>query len=346
MSTVNTSVNSNGKLTLENVAGNLLLYLREFFGEGIQEAHLDPLTTIMRIASLYFRPEGTKLKFDVRSISFDLPNSTQGIVRRVSKSSRSNVTLLKKSIEDFVKYYNLANQSLRTLAELAIKGLEKFSKCYSEPLDNPVSHCLEFYASILKKALENQTTTSSVASLNSSSSSLFNLSLNLAPNLAPLTLATQPTPLNLLSTSPPTSTPSSLTVVKQKKKKQQQQQQHHQTEIKIDIEAKCESDDNNNNNNSNNNNSSNNVKEDNPIIGNINSIFVNDNESKDSTDLEDLQDYKELWTQAQIEIVITIFTEMNKQYEEQRYIEVASYLDSIDNILSTKDYKLTSQSNL
>jgi hypothetical protein len=121
---------------------------------------LDPLTTIIRIYSLSFRPQDTKLTFSPFSISFDYPTSPyyiQGARRKYSRkrSSRNDITLLKKSIEQFINSYNLNHKQLRMFAEGSIKGLTKFHKCYSSRPEDPIVHCVEFYIAILQNALAN-----------------------------------------------------------------------------------------------------------------------------------------------------------------------------------------------
>lgn len=156
-------------------------YASLFTSAGTITPELDFLTTIIKLHTLKFRPLGTKLSFSNDSISFDLPTSPiciQGAKRRYSKkrSSRNDVTILKRCIENFIKHCNLNHKQLNSFAQGCIAGLRQLYKVYEtncrdsekrvsmeididskSTLDitpEPVLHCIEFYISILEKALD------------------------------------------------------------------------------------------------------------------------------------------------------------------------------------------------
>lgn len=119
---------------------------------------LDPMTTLIRLYSLLFRPKDTKLTFEPFSITFDyptIPSYLQGGKRKFSgkRSSRNDITLLKKSIEIFLSKYNVKNTKLRIFIDGAIRGLKKFHLCYSSQPEDPIVHCVEFYISMLQNSL-------------------------------------------------------------------------------------------------------------------------------------------------------------------------------------------------
>lgn len=122
---------------------------------------LHPLTTILRLYSLYFHPFETKLTFYHYGIRFDRPNQLQGSIRTISqlvhgeKACRNDVTLLKNIIEEFIRDYDInEDEEIKIFAMGAIKGLEKLRNCYFKNDPNtPIVHCLEFYIKILQEAI-------------------------------------------------------------------------------------------------------------------------------------------------------------------------------------------------
>lgn len=166
---------------------------------------LDPLTTIMRLATLHLRPKGTKLSFTKHSMLFDLPTTPihwQGIWRTISSfsgihSCRNDLSVLKNTIlsfrtsaQDMVIGNSSSNSNTSTssinssndtiavrhskFTSAAIKGLTKLKQCYDESPDDPIVHCIEFYIALLKEPPRSPMLTSLTSS---SSSTLSTLSL-------------------------------------------------------------------------------------------------------------------------------------------------------------------------
>lgn len=181
---------------------------------------LDPLTTIMRLATLHLRPQGTKLSFTKHSMLFDLPTTPihwQGIWRTISffsgiHSCRNDLSVLKNSILAFRISSSLTASSSSSgnnssddsssggsstssevgdttamrhakFTSAAIKGLTKLKQCYDEIPNDPIVHCIEFYIALLKEPPRSPMLTSLTSSSSSSvSSSMPSLSSDESPN--------------------------------------------------------------------------------------------------------------------------------------------------------------------
>lgn len=151
-------INNNGGSSSEDVADNIIV--------------LDPLTTIMRLATLHLRPKGTKLSFTKHSMLFDLPTTPihwQGIWRTISffsgiHSCRNDLSVLKNAILAFrrIDINDSTNTSIVSNGDTAavrhakfttaaIKGLTKLKQCYDEIPNDPIVHCIEFYIALLKE---------------------------------------------------------------------------------------------------------------------------------------------------------------------------------------------------
>lgn len=113
---------------------------------------LDPLSTIVRLYSLVFRPAGTKLFIENHAISFNYPTCYQGVIRYHKQASRHDIRVLKQSIEDFMHMYNLSHPQIAALAQGAVHGLKKFSLCYSKT-SNLALHSIEYYMLIISRGL-------------------------------------------------------------------------------------------------------------------------------------------------------------------------------------------------
>ena len=89
----------------------------------------DPLTTIIRLYTLQYRPSETKLDFSFGTMNFDLPTPSipflQWFYRRLKRVGKDDIIVLKETINQFLKIYNLNLPQIRAFAIGAIKGLEK-----------------------------------------------------------------------------------------------------------------------------------------------------------------------------------------------------------------------------
>ena len=138
----------------------MLAQLLKSLFETASVSTLDPLTTIIRLYTLHFRPEETKLSFENFSVVFDYPKKIfddliqlQGANRTMKRSSGKDLTMLKIVIEDFVKTYNMRNKQIKYFVNGCILGLKRLQKCYDKNLaGKPVAHSIELYIKILEGA--------------------------------------------------------------------------------------------------------------------------------------------------------------------------------------------------
>lgn len=153
---------------------------------------LDPLTTIMRLATLHLRPKGTKLSFTKHSMLFDLPTTPvhwQGIWRTLASlsgihSCRNDLSVLKNAILSFRTQLSTSSNiavgdvddktTVRhaKFTTAAIKGLTQLKQCYDEISNDPIVHCIEFYIALLKEPPRSPMLVSLTSPSSSSMSSL------------------------------------------------------------------------------------------------------------------------------------------------------------------------------
>lgn len=113
---------------------------------------LDPLSTLIRIHTLAFRPTGTKICIENNALCFHSPAFGQGALRFRKGVSRNDIHVLKHTIQKAVAWYNLKHPQIRFLAQGAIKGLEKFAQCYNQT-SNLAAHSIAYYILIIRTEL-------------------------------------------------------------------------------------------------------------------------------------------------------------------------------------------------
>ena len=118
---------------------------------------LDPLTVIVKLAILSFKPPGTKITISENKVQFQSPGPWQSLCRYVYSNTKSDLHYLYNPIyfacelylsEDYISQYN----TLPELFNMALKGLDHMLKTYT---NCPIIHLVIFYyKELIKRALD------------------------------------------------------------------------------------------------------------------------------------------------------------------------------------------------
>jgi len=117
---------------------------------------LDPLSSIIRLSVLSFKPNGTKISINSNKISYQSPNIIQGSIRWGNGDTRDDLHNLCEPIEKAIEWYNVNNICINQIFQYALEGLVKLRKVYKseDQSSNLVCHSLSYYINILTKILE------------------------------------------------------------------------------------------------------------------------------------------------------------------------------------------------
>jgi len=137
---------------IKSVYEGLNIYRKNFPTEHRQI--LDPLTTMIKLAILGYKPQGTKLAIDNNKIYFQEPSFTQGLLRWAYGNKRYELHHLLNPIIKAVKRCDLTNPSIRSIFTLAINGLERLKSSYNNN-SSVVIHSLDLYTTIISNVLAN-----------------------------------------------------------------------------------------------------------------------------------------------------------------------------------------------
>ena len=113
---------------------------------------LDPLTTMIKLALLGFKPTGTKLAIDRNRIYFQEPTILQGVWRWVYGNKRYELHHLLNPIIKAVKRYDINNPSIKRIFQCAVVGLDRLKNSYNND-SSLVNHSLDLYMSIINNVL-------------------------------------------------------------------------------------------------------------------------------------------------------------------------------------------------
>jgi len=110
---------------------------------------LDPLTCIIRLGILSFKPEGTKISINQNKISYNDPNIFQGTIRWGYGDNRNDLHNLFKPILRSTQWYNMSDKIINDLFKFAVKGLIKLKKAYN--INSIICHSIDHYIDIIEK---------------------------------------------------------------------------------------------------------------------------------------------------------------------------------------------------
>lgn len=132
---------------------NVVTYLYQtFYNKKQKKEILDPLTTIIRLAVLSFKNDGTKIGISNNTFYLQEPNILQAPIRWGYGDKRDDLHNLYKPIEKCLEWYNIHKYPfLRNIYLSAIDGLNKLKISYSN-YDNEssiISHSLSHYSNII-----------------------------------------------------------------------------------------------------------------------------------------------------------------------------------------------------
>jgi len=116
---------------------------------------LDPLTTIIKISLLNFKPIGTKLGFNEHSVYLQEPEFFQGALRWSYGQKREDLHRIGHPIEKFEEWYGLDKYTKKIL-EYCLEGLKKLKNTYessSKVGSNLVVHTIKHYSNTIKEMI-------------------------------------------------------------------------------------------------------------------------------------------------------------------------------------------------
>ena len=126
------------------------LYLNFFNSKP--DSILDPLTCLIRLGILEFKPIHTKISINNNKITYCEPHIFQGTVRWSNGDNREDIHNIYNPIIKSLQWYDVENQDIKNILIFSIKGLNKLKKTY-EP-NSTIAHSLEYYSDYIKKRLK------------------------------------------------------------------------------------------------------------------------------------------------------------------------------------------------
>ena len=125
-------------------------FLVSFF-EVKRDSILDPLTCIIRLGILEFKPIGTKISLNNNKIKYNDPSVIQGALRWSNGDNREDLHNLFNPLKKAVLWYDVNNSEIKNLIDYSIRGLQKLQSSYNK--NSVISHSMQYYIDYLKNSI-------------------------------------------------------------------------------------------------------------------------------------------------------------------------------------------------
>lgn len=125
-------------------------FLVSFF-ETKRDSILDPLTCIIRLGILEFKPIGTKISLNNNKIKYNDPSVIQGALRWSNGDNREDLHNLFNPLKKAVLWYDVNNSEIKNIIDYSIRGLQKLQSSYNK--NSVISHSMQYYIDYLKNSI-------------------------------------------------------------------------------------------------------------------------------------------------------------------------------------------------
>lgn len=116
---------------------------------------LEPLTTIVTLAIISFKPVGTKIAISSNKIYIQPPNAVQGALRWTYGNNREEIHFLLKPIFRAIQIYKpWSDDSIKSIFMSAVNGLKLLKNSYNND-SSTLCHALDLYINIIDNSLKN-----------------------------------------------------------------------------------------------------------------------------------------------------------------------------------------------
>ena len=113
---------------------------------------LDPLTCIIRLAILAFKPPGTKISINNNKITYCEPSIFQGTLRLAFGDNREDLHNIYNPIKKATTWFSDKDEHINNLFVHAVSGLKVLKDSYSK--NSTIYHTLKLYQDLIKLNLK------------------------------------------------------------------------------------------------------------------------------------------------------------------------------------------------
>jgi len=125
------------------------LFNKIFYEPENNDSIIDPMTCLIRVSLLEFKPKNTKLSIKNNKITYNDPNVLQGTIRWTNGDNREDIHNIYNPIIKALNWYEPDNPDIKNIIKFTVKGLEKLKSTYND--NSIIAHSIQYYITYIKQ---------------------------------------------------------------------------------------------------------------------------------------------------------------------------------------------------
>lgn len=125
------------------------IFNKIFYETENNNSIIDPMTCLIRVSLLEFKPQNTKLSIKNNKITYNDPNVLQGTIRWTNGDNREDIHNIYNPIIKALNWYEPDNPDIINIVKFTVKGLEKLKSSYND--NSIIAHSIQYYITYIKQ---------------------------------------------------------------------------------------------------------------------------------------------------------------------------------------------------
>jgi hypothetical protein len=125
-------------------------YLYRYYNDpgGKKNLILEPLSTVLKVSLLKYKPTGTKISISDNAISYNSPSTMQGFLRNWRGDNREDLHNICNPLTQALRWYPKEEPLYAFLYELCVQGLRKLKEVYED--NSTIHHTIQHYIGLIE----------------------------------------------------------------------------------------------------------------------------------------------------------------------------------------------------
>ena len=142
-----------------------------FSNDSKPDSIIEPLTCLIRLSILEYKPVGTKISVNNNKIQYNDPNILQGAIRWSNGDAREDLHNIFNPIRKAVEWFDKDQEEIAHIFDCSVKGLYRLKKSYHH--NSVISHSIQYYIDYINNNLNNENSNNKDKKMNNETNTLY-----------------------------------------------------------------------------------------------------------------------------------------------------------------------------
>lgn len=128
-------------------------YLYRYYSDPTKKnLILEPLSTVLKLSLIKYKPKGTKISISENAITYNSPSTMQGVLRNWRGDNREDLHNICNPLTQALRWYPKEEPLYAFMYELCVQGLRALKEVYEE--NSTIHHTLQHYIGLIHEDSE------------------------------------------------------------------------------------------------------------------------------------------------------------------------------------------------